>query len=103
MKAGIVIPEGEISEYCRRWRIAELSLFGSVTRGDFRPDSDVDVLVRFHPDAEPTLFEMVRMRDELEQILGRAVDLVSRSAVERSRNYLRRRAILESAEVVYGT
>jgi len=101
MKANIAIPEEPLSEYCRRWKIAELALFGSVLRDDFRPDSDVDVLVRFHPEARHTLFDMVRMQKELEQMLGRNVDLVSRRGIENSRNYLRKKAILESAEVVY--
>jgi len=81
-------------EFSRRWQIDELSLFGSVLREDFRPDSDVDVLVRFCPQAQHTLFDMVRMQDELQSILGRKVDLVSRRGVEMSRNYLRKKAIL---------
>jgi uncharacterized protein len=72
-----------------------------VLRDDFGPDSDVDVLVRFAPDARHSLFDMVRMQNELEGILGRKVDLVSRRGIEASRNPLRRKAILESAEVVY--
>jgi uncharacterized protein len=72
-------------------------------REDFRPDSDVDVLVRFNPEARHTLFDLARMQEELQQILGRNVDLVSRRGIEMSRNYIRRRAILNSAQVVYGT
>jgi hypothetical protein len=101
MKANIAIPEEAIAGYCRRWKIVELALFGSVLRDDFRPDSDIDVLVRFHPEARHTLFDMVRMQEELKRILGREVDLVSRRGIEKSRNYLRKKAILESAEVVY--
>jgi len=101
MKANIDIPREAIGEFCRRWRITELSLFGSVLREDFGPDSDVDVLVRFAPEAEHSLFDMVRMEDELRALLGRNVDLVSRRGIESSRNPLRRRAILESAEVIY--
>ena len=101
MKTRISLPSEQITDYCRRWQITELSLFGSVLRDDFRPDSDVDVLVRFHEDARHTLFDMVRMQEELKQILGREVDLVSRRGIERSRNYLRKKEILESAEVVY--
>ncbi len=70
-------------------------------RDDFRPDSDVDVLVRFAPDAGHTLFDLVRIEEELRALLGREVDLVEKSAIERSRNYLRRKAILAAAEVVY--
>jgi uncharacterized protein len=95
------IPQEKIAEFCRLHRIRELALFGSVLRDDFRPDSDVDILVEFEPDAHHGLFSMVRMQSELEQILGRGVDLVEKSAVEGSRNYIRREAILRSAETVY--
>ena len=101
--AQIEIPRDELSKFCVRWRIEELSLFGSVLRDNFRSDSDVDILVKFQPDAEPTLFDLVRMQDELQRLFGRKVDLVSRRGIEASRNYLRRNAILNSAEVVYGS
>ena len=101
MKANLTIPKQQIADYCRRWKITELALFGSVLRQDFHPDSDVDVLVRFQAEARHTLFDMVRMQEELKRILGREVDLVSRRGIERSRNHLRKKAILESAEVVY--
>jgi hypothetical protein len=102
MTPRVTLPRQEIAEFCRRWQIDELALFGSVLRDDFGPDSDVDVLVRFAANSRPTLLDMVRMKDELEPILGHPVDLVSRRGVEMSRNPLRRKAILESAEVVYG-
>ena len=101
MKAHISLPKEKIAGYCHRWGIARLALFGSVIRDDFRPDSDVDVLVTFQPDTRHTLFDMARMQTELQQILGRDVDLVSRRGIENSRNHLRRKAILESAEVIY--
>jgi uncharacterized protein len=100
--AHIELDRDRIAVFCRRWQITELALFGSVLRDDFGPDSDVDVLVRFAPDARHSLFDMVRMQNELEGILDRRVDLVSRRGIEASRNPLRRKAILESAEVVYG-
>ena len=103
MKRQIQIPRDKIEEFCQRWQIEELALFGSVLREDFRPDSDVDVLVRFSPDAGHTLFDLARMEDELKIIFGREVDLISRRGIESSRNHLRRKAILESAEVVYGS
>ncbi|HEX9945199.1 MAG TPA: nucleotidyltransferase family protein [Thermoanaerobaculia bacterium] len=99
--AKIHLPEAEINEFCRRWQIAELSLFGSVLRDDFRPDSDVDVLVTFAPEARWSLFDMVHMQEELEALLGREVDLVDRRAVERSENYIRRKHILSSLVPVY--
>ena len=90
-----------IAAYCRKWKIAELSVFGSVLRSDFGPESDVDVLVRFDPTARHGLSEWMEMERELVEILGRDVDLISRRSVEESRNYIRRKAILESAQVVY--
>jgi len=103
MKTHIDIPKEEVAAFCRRWQIKELALFGSALRDDFRPDSDVDMLVQFDPEARHTLFDMVFMQEELQRIFGRKVDLVSRRGIETSRNYIRRRAILESAEVVYGS
>lgn len=98
----IDVPKQEIAAFCRKWQIAELSFFGSVLRDDFRPDSDVDVLVAFAPEAPWGLMDWGEMLDELKAIFGgREVDLVERSGVERSENYIRRRHILSSAEPVY--
>ena len=97
----IKIPDEKISGFCRRNHIRSLSLFGSVLRDDFRPDSDVDVLIEFKLGQEPGLMELVGMQDELSEVLGRKVDLVERKAVERSENYIRRRHVLESLEPVY--
>lgn len=101
MTGQLRIPEAELRAFCVRWGVAELALFGSVLRDDFRPDIDVDVLVRFQPDARPTLYDLVRMKDELRQLIGRPVEVVSRRAIESSRNYLCRNAILGSAKVIY--
>lgn len=90
-----------ISEFCKKWKVKEFALFGSVLRDDFKPDSDIDVLVDFEQDSGRTLFDLVDMIDELKNIFGRDVDLLTRKAVERSRNYIRRKEILSSAEVVY--
>ena len=103
MNARIDIPSDRIADFCRRWQITRLALFGSILRDDFGPDSDIDVLVKFDETAHPTLFDMSRMEAELKAILGREVDLVSQRGIERSRNFLRRKAILESAEPVYGS
>lgn len=70
-------------------------------RDDFRPESDIDVLVTFAKDAEHSLFDLVHMEDELKTIFGRNVDLVSRRGIEASRNYMRRNAILSLTEVIY--
>ena len=101
--ARIGIPSERIAAFCERWRVTELALFGSVLRDDFGPDSDVDVLVAFDEGARHGLFDMVRMESELETIFGRKVDLVSRRGLERSRNYLRRKAILSSTETIHGS
>ena len=101
MNAKIEIPRQELESFCRRWQVTEVAVFGSALRDDFGPDSDIDLLVRFAPDAKRTLFDMVRMQDELSAMFGRNVDLLSRRGVESSRNPIRRRAILESAEVIY--
>ncbi|MEJ5375055.1 MAG: nucleotidyltransferase family protein [bacterium] len=97
----IPIPHQAIADFCRRWGIVELSLFGSVLREDFRPDSDVDVLVCFAPNVSWGFQEWLQMAQELEQILGRKVDLVERRQVEQSKNYIRRKHILDHLETVY--
>ena len=97
----IDLPSEAIADFCRRWLVTEFALFGSVLREDFRPDSDIDVLVSFAPEARWTLLDLVRMEDELKEIFGRDVDLVSRRGIEASPNYLRRKAILSSAEVIH--
>lgn len=97
----IELPTQQIESFCRRWKVAELSLFGSVLRGDFRPDSDVDLLVTFTADARWSLFDLVQMEEELQSILGRKVDLVERKAVERSENYIRRKSILSRLQPLY--
>lgn len=97
----IDLPHGEIEAFCRRWNVKELSLFGSVLREDFAPESDVDVLVDFTDDSAWTLRDLIHMEDELARIMGRKVDLVDRRSVEASPNYTRRRHILGSLEKLY--
>lgn len=101
MSIKISVDREKIAEFCLRWKITELALFGSVLRDDFAPDSDVDMLVTFAPDAEWSLFDHVTMEEELSVIVSRKVDLLSRRAIERSRNWIRRKAILEAAEPFY--
>ncbi len=101
MTAQITVPAIRIAGFCERWQVTQLALFGSVLRDDFGPGSDIDVLVAFAREARHSLFDMVRMEEELSEIFGREVDLVERAGIEQSRNYLRRRAILESAEKIY--
>ena len=97
----IDIPYDAITAFCQRWHITELALFGSVLRDDFGPESDIDVLVTFAPDSERTFADLLKMDEEIEQIFGREVDLVNRRAIEQSRNYIRRKAILKSARTIY--
>jgi hypothetical protein len=97
----IPIPTERLGELCRRWKVRELALFGSVLRDDFRPGSDIDVLVRFEPAAPWSLFDLGDMQVELERIFGRKVDLVEKEAVEQSRNPFRRRHILGHHRVIY--
>ena len=95
------MPSERIADYCKRWKIAELALFGSAVRDDFNPESDIDLLVTFDKEAHWTLFDMVDMQEELKDIFGRDVDLVSRRGIESSQNYLRRKEILSSAKVIH--
>jgi predicted nucleotidyltransferase len=98
---GLTLQMDRIAEFCRRWRIRELAVFGSYLREDFGPDSDLDFLYTFAEGVHWTLFDLVTMDEELASITGRAVDLVCRSAVERSENYIRRQRILSAAEPIY--
>jgi len=94
----INLPRKEIEAFCRKWKIKELALFGSVLRDDFRPDSDVDILVTFEPDGGVTFDNRLEMLDELAEIFGREVDRVDKEAV---RNPFRRHETLTTKEVVY--
>jgi predicted nucleotidyltransferase len=97
------LPTDAIRQFCRRWKIRELALFGSVLRTDFRPDSDVDMLVTFTDDAEWGLLAHIQMQQELATLLQRRVDLVSKHALERSANGVRRETILNTAQVIAST
>jgi hypothetical protein len=97
----ISLPQNKIVNFCQRWKINEFALFGSVLRNDFGPDSDLDVLVTFAHEADWSLFDHVRMQEELNQLLNRKIDLLSRRAVEQSHNEPRRREILNTAQVIY--
>ena len=95
------ISPDKLAAFCKRWQILEFALFGSILRDDFDPKSDVDVLVRFSPYARHTLLDLVEIEDELSATLGRKVDLTEHAAIEDSPNYIRRNAILQSAETIY--
>jgi len=97
----IDVPTARLEELCDRWKVAELSLFGSALGERFGPDSDIDLLVSFLPLAEWDLLDLIRMEEDLADLFGRRVDLVTRSSVESSRNPIRRQAILDSLVPVY--
>jgi uncharacterized protein len=99
MPARIKIPTRKIAAFCRRYRIRELALFGSVLRDDFKPTSDIDVLVDFEPNAEQelTLMELAGMQLELSEILEREVDLVLRNGLKP----LIKDEVLTNSEVIY--
>jgi hypothetical protein len=94
------IPISTIEEFCRRWSIEEFALFGSILRGDMEPDSDVDVLLTVADDTRLTLYDWVEMTDELKEIFGREIDLVSKSGL---RNPFRRHEILRTQKVIYAS
>ena len=97
-KLAIAIPENQLRDFCRRWKITKFWLFGSVTKPEeFRTDSDIDVMIEVASDAKWSLFNFVHMKDELAAIFGREVDLVERRAVEANENRFRRQNMLSSA------
>jgi len=97
----IDISDEKIEAFCRKWKIRELSLFGSVLREDFGPESDVDFLVVFAPEANWSLLDVIGAEQELSALLGRPVDLVEKQVVKNSANWIRRRHILNTARTVY--
>lgn len=97
----IKIPEEKIKKFCQKYEISEFSLFGSVLTDQFDHDSDVDILVKFDESAQHTLFDQAKMKEELKQLMGYEVDLVSKRGIESSRNLIRKNTILESAESIY--
>lgn len=97
----IILPKKELVDWCDCWKVQEFYLFGSVLRDDFQPeDSDIDVMVQFSPEARWG-FEFVSMKQELESLFDRKVDLLTKAAVEKSRNWIRRQEILSTAKLLY--
>ena len=104
MKVGkLDVSTQDLESLCRRWQVVELAVFGSVLRDDFGPHSDVDLLVTLAPDAPWTLLDLVAIRDDFARVLGRPVDLIERSTIETSPNWIRRREILGTAQPVHVT
>ena len=98
MNPNVRLDRDALAAFCRKWRIRELSIFGSALRDDFSPDSDLDFLVSFEPGSSWDLFDVVDMKAELEAHYGRSVDLVEKEAL---RNPWRKHEILKTREVVY--
>ena len=98
MKLPIPLDMEKIEDFCLRWKISEFSFFGSVLREDFGPESDVDVLISFEPEIPWNLYDWMDMIEELQEILGREVDVVEKSGL---RNPFRRQAILTNRRVIY--
>lgn len=99
MNPNVQLDKDALADFCRRWKIAELSLFGSALRDDFGPESDLDFLVSFEPGTSLDLLDLVTMKDELEARFRRPVDLIEREAL---RNPYRKQEIMRTREVVYG-
>lgn len=97
----LAITSDQLAEFCQRYAIRELALFGSVLRDDFHANSDIDFLVSFQPDAKVSLINLIGIEDELKELLHRKVDLITKKAIENSSNWIRREAILSTAQVIY--
>jgi len=98
MNPSILADRSRLASFCERRHLVELSVFGSVARGEEGPESDVDVLVSFAAGSKASLSDLVEMREELRGLFGREVDLVEREAI---RNPFRREAIMKDREVLY--
>lgn len=101
MSVQVDIPKEKLDAFCRKWKVRQLWLFGSVLREDFDPDSDVDVMVEFAAEARWNLLDLAAAEQELSQIAGRPVDLIERQGVEQSKNWIRRRHILENTRQLW--
>jgi len=97
----INLPMPQIREFCDRWQIIEFALFGSVLRDDFSSKSDIDCLVKFSEKSDWSLFDRVQMQQELALIMNRRVDLINKRAIECSHNWIRKKEILNTAQIIY--
>ena len=100
MNAKLTLPIEKIEKFCLKWNIVEFSLFGSILRDDFEPESDIDILISLSEKADLDLYDWITMIKELEGIFGREVDLVEKSTL---RNPFRRHSILTNREIIYAS
>lgn len=100
LPSGYVLPEDKVAEFCEKWGITKLEVFGSILTKNFRPDSDIDLLATFDEQARPT-FEIFSAANELSKILSRKIDLVSKQGLASSRNKFRSKRIIASALLIY--
>jgi predicted nucleotidyltransferase len=96
------VSDRELGTLCRKWRISRLALFGSALTGRLGPESDIDLLVDFEPGEQWSLLDLARAEEEFAALFGHRVDLVDKRSLVRSSNWIRRDAIVNSAEVIYG-
>lgn len=101
IRARLAVTPEALAAFCAAWRVRELAVFGSIVRDDFGPDSDIDLLVTFDPDAPWSLFDIVTMKNEAEALFGRPVDIVERRAVEKHHNPWKRSLILGDQRLIY--
>jgi predicted nucleotidyltransferase len=92
------VPKEALEDFCHRWKIEELAVFGSVLRSDFRIDSDIDILATFSGDADWSIFDRSRMHEELSNLVGRKVDVIEQTGL---RNPFRRREIMSRRRIIY--
>lgn len=91
----------EIAKFCQNWGITEVALFGSVLREDFHPDSDIDFLITFAPNVPQGLLTLARIKNQLELRLDRPVDIALKDSINTSENWIIRREILTTAQIIY--
>ena len=101
LQSRLGVTDSQVAEFCSRWGLVGFALFGSVLGPDFRPDSDVDVLIRYRPDRVPRLGDLVDMREDLEILFGRAVDLVTSGVIDAAPTERFSRAVMGSRRVLY--
>jgi uncharacterized protein len=101
-KNNISITEEQIREFCQHWHIKEFYLFGSVLRSDFNLNSDIDIMITFNQNATCSLWDFVRIKNDLSTLLGRKIDLMTKKSIEESYNWIRCQEILNTAILIYG-